>query len=83
MGAVTKGNNSPATELIFERVIALLDDDKFDSVYPNDTVFVAADLPRFGKVIERALLKEKPVVVVYPDGRERLIPAVTARQPRS
>lgn len=83
MGTVTKGNNSPATEIIFERVISLLEEDKFDEAYPNDVSFIASDLPGFGKAISRALLREKPIVVVYPDGRERLIPSVTARQPRS
>jgi hypothetical protein len=83
MGTVTKGNNSPATEIIFERVVALLEEDKFDETYPNDVSFIAADLPGFGEAMAEALLEGKPIVVVFPDGRERLIPAATARPPRS
>jgi hypothetical protein len=83
MGAVSKSTNTPALEIIFDRVTSLLEADEFDDSYPNDTVFIAADLSDFGKVISRALLKEKPIVVVYPDGSERVIPATTARQPRS
>jgi hypothetical protein len=71
VATVAKGN-TPATEIIFERVIAELEADEFD--YPNDVVFVSADHPDFGVMIGRSLLKEKPIVV-YPDGRERFIPA--------
>jgi len=75
MGAVAKGNTK-ATEIIFDRVTKAIERDNFD--YPNDVVFVAADLPDFGTIMRRALKKEKPILVVYPDGSERLIPAPTA-----
>ncbi len=75
MGAVTK-RNTEATEIIFDRVTKAIELDKYD--YPNNVVFVAADLPDFGIVMRRALKKEKPIMVVYPDGTERLIPAPTA-----
>jgi hypothetical protein len=72
MATVAKGNTA-ATEIIFERVITKLEADEFD--YPNDVVFVPADHPDFGIMIGRSLLKEKPIIVVYPDGRERFIAA--------
>jgi hypothetical protein len=72
MGAVVK-SNTKATEIIFDRVTKAIELDEYD--YPNDVVFVAADLPDFGIVMRRALKKEQPIIVVYPDGSERLIPA--------
>jgi hypothetical protein len=74
MGAVANGNTK-ATEIIFDRVTTAIELDEFD--YPNDVVFVAADLPDFGIIMRRALKKEKPIIVVYPDGSDRLIPAPT------
>jgi hypothetical protein len=76
MGAVAK-SNTKATEIIFDRVTKAIELDDFD--YPNDVVFVAADLPDFGIIMQRALKKEQPILVVYSDGSERLIPAPTAR----
>lgn len=73
MGAVAEGN-TPALEIIFDRVIAMIENDD-DDAYPNDSVFIPADASDFGLRIRRALLKEKPIVVVYPDGRERIIPS--------
>jgi hypothetical protein len=76
-----ESRNSPATEIIFERVIEMIENDDFE--YPNDVSFIPADDSDFGRSLRRELLKEKPIVVVYPDGTERFIPAVTARRPRS
>ncbi|HET6997670.1 MAG TPA: hypothetical protein VFI03_03690 [Solirubrobacterales bacterium] len=73
MGAVAKGN-TPALEIIFDRVIAMIENED-DSAYPNDSVFVPADHPDFGAMIGSSLLEENPIVVVYADGRERIIPA--------
>lgn len=73
--------DTPATEIMFERITAKIENDEFD--YPNDVCFMAADTPRFGEMMRRSLLKEQPIVVVYPDGTECLIPAVTARRPGS
>jgi hypothetical protein len=72
MGAVAK-RNTPATEVIFDRVIAKLEADDFG--YPNDVVFIPADHSDFGIMIGDSLREDRPIVVVYPDGRERLIPA--------
>jgi hypothetical protein len=84
MGAVANGN-TPATEVIFDRVVAKLEADEFD--YPNDVVFIPADHLDFGAMIRDSLRENRPSAVVYPDGRERLIPApemtAQAHQPRS
>jgi hypothetical protein len=82
MGALGNGNiptrhgNTPATELIFDRVCALIRADEYD--YPNDTLFLAADQPKFGEMMLEALQEDRPIVVVFADGRERLIPALSA-----
>jgi len=76
MGAVAKGNTK-ATEIIFDRVTKAIERDEFD--YPNEVVFIAADLPDFGVMMREALKKEQPILVVYPDGSERLIPAPIAQ----
>jgi hypothetical protein len=75
MGAVAKGT-TPALDVIFERVISKLEADEFD--YPNDVVFLPADHPDFGAMIGNRLQEERPIIVVFPDGRERLIPAPVA-----
>jgi hypothetical protein len=79
MGALGNGDapasagNTPATELICDRVCALIEADEWD--YPNDTLFLPADQPDFGKSMLKALREERPIVVVYADGAERIIPA--------
>lgn len=76
-----ESKNTPATEIIFERVIEMIEKDDFD--YPNDVIFIPADANDFGEMMRRSLLEEQPIVVVYADGTERFVPAVTARRARS
>lgn len=73
--------NSPATEILFNRIAGKIENDEFD--YPNDVCFIAADTPWFGEGVRKALLKEQPLVVVFADGTECIVPAATARRPRS
>jgi hypothetical protein len=81
MGKLTTGN-TPATEIAFDRLTELVLSDEPD--YPNDTCLLPADAPEFGKMIADSLLAETPLLIVYPDGRERFIPApAKARPPRS
>lgn len=77
MGALTNGS-TPALDIIIDRVTSKLEADDFD--YPNDVVFIPADNPDFGSMIGRCLCEDRPIVVVYPDGRERLIPAPSASE---
>lgn len=79
MGAVGSANTR-ATDLAFDRVVELLLADEAE--YPNDTALVPADLPDFEQIVSAERLQGRPVLVVYPDGSERLIkpddPSVTA-----
>jgi hypothetical protein len=75
MGTVA-GGNTPATEIACDRMTELLLADETE--YPSEIIFIPADLADFGEVMSRALLEEKAIIVVYPDGRERLIPAPAA-----
>ena len=43
------------------------------SPYPNEAVFVAADLPELGELVARHARERRPVVLVYPDGDERFL----------
>jgi hypothetical protein len=70
MGAVA-GKNTPATELAFDRLKELVLADEID--VPSRSTLVPADLPTFDRVMKEALLKDKPIVVIYPDGSEQLI----------
>jgi hypothetical protein len=54
------------------KVIAGIDDPRVEARYPNGTHFIAADNPRHGRMVTRALFGGDPVVLVYPDGREML-----------
>jgi len=76
MGAVVD-RGTPATDLAARRVAELAISDQ--DVYPDGAVFLAADLPDFGRIIHRELLEGSAIVVIYPDGRERL---VEPRDPR-
>jgi hypothetical protein len=52
------------------------------SPYPNGAAFVAADLPDLGDILARYARERSPVVLVYPDGEERiLIPTRAAEHP--
>lgn len=63
-----------ATDRAIERVKSLIASDAdAEGRYPNDTLFLASDHPQFARLVKESLLKRTPVVVVYPDGRERLI----------
>jgi len=75
MGAIA-GRNTDATELAFDRITELMLADEID--IPNRAVFVPADLPGFGEVMKRRLAEDRPIVVIYPDGTERLIQPVDA-----
>jgi hypothetical protein len=79
MGKLTTGN-TPATEFAFDRLTELVLSDEPE--YPNDTCLLPADAPDFGKMIADSLLDGTPLLIVYPDGRERFIPAPSKALPR-
>jgi len=43
------------------------------SPYPDGAAFVAADLPNLGEVLARYARERRPVVLIYPDGEERIL----------
>jgi len=43
------------------------------SPYPNEAAFLAADLPDLGAVLAGYAKERRPVVLVYPDGEERIL----------
>ncbi len=55
----------------FELAIELAIEGK--SPYPNGAAFVASDLPGFGETLARYARERIPVVIVYPDGEERIL----------
>jgi len=55
----------------FELAIELAIDGK--SPYPNGAAFVASDMPGFGETLARYARERIPVVIVYPDGEERIL----------
>lgn len=45
------------------------------SPYPEGAAFVAADLAELGSIVARHARERRPVVLVYPDGDERILTA--------
>lgn len=43
------------------------------SPYPNGAAFVASDLANFGETVARYARERLPIVIVYPDGDERVL----------
>lgn len=46
---------------------------KGHSPYPNGAVFLASDLPNLGEALARYARERCPIVIVYPDGDERVL----------
>lgn len=45
-----------------------------EPLYPDDAEFVPSDLPALGRVLDRCMHDQRPVVLVFPDGHEHLLP---------
>jgi hypothetical protein len=80
MGSVAK-IDTPGMDALFKRLYSRIENDEVD--YPNDSSLIAVDHPEFGAMVRGALLRGQPMVVFFPDGSEYVIPAATARPPRS
>jgi hypothetical protein len=70
MGEVANGD-TPATDLAFDRLIELVQADEID--IPSRSTLVPTDLPGFYRVMDEALAKEKPILLIFPDGSEQLV----------
>lgn len=65
----------PGCELASARFDAAIDDaiEERPDRYPNGSVFMGADLSDLGEALARNIREGRPVVLVYPDGAERII----------
>jgi hypothetical protein len=68
---------SEASSLAFERFRGALEGRARG--YPRGAVFVPSDASYTRKALLRALREEKPVVLVYPDGHERIVHGETRK----
>lgn len=75
MATVTNKRRTPGSVLASERFDAAIEDaiEERPERYPNGSVFVGADLPDLGSALARDIREGRPVVLVYPDGAERII----------
>lgn len=73
MATVTR--RTPGSELASKRFDAAIDDaiEERPDRYPNGSAFVGADVPYLGQSLARYVREGRPVVLVYPDGAERII----------
>ena len=69
----TEGKVDPA-DLTFERFKAALEG---DGRYPQGAIFVDAEAPHAGSALVRNAREGLPVVLVYPDGVEKIIEAAS------
>lgn len=71
-------NRSVAQELAAERFRLAIDlAIEGRSPYPNGAAFLAADQPELGAWMADYAREHRPVVLVYPDGDERVLLALT------
>ena len=72
---VTSGTSpTPASECAFSRFRELGDPSTAEAHrYPRDAVFIPSDLPEFGAIMARRIRECRPIVVIYPDGSEKMI----------
>ncbi len=68
-------SRTPGSILASERFDAAIEDGIAErpARYPNGAVFVGADLPGLGEIFARDVREERAIVLVYPDGEERII----------
>jgi len=71
-----------ALDIAVERCFAYLGDPELEARYPNRTLFVGGDNPRYAQMATDGLREGHPVVIVYPDGHELLIDPQPAGGPR-
>ncbi len=75
MATISSKKRTPGSVLASERFDAAIDEaiEGRPDRYPNGSEFVGADVPWLGKVIAESAREGRPVVLVYPDGAERII----------
>jgi hypothetical protein len=75
MATVSNKKRSPGSELASQRFDAAIEDavEERPERYPNGSAFVGADMLGLGGVLARNAREGRTVVLVYPDGAERII----------
>lgn len=75
MATVTNEKRPPGCELASKRLDAAIEDaiEERPERYPNGSAFVGADMSGLGQVLARYAREGRTVVLVYPDGAERII----------
>lgn len=74
MATELKTQRPPGSELASQRMDEAIERAIAGSpIYPNGTVFVGADMAGLGDALARHARERKPVLLVFPDGEERLI----------
>jgi hypothetical protein len=75
MATVSNKQRTPGSVLASERFDAAIEDaiEERPERYPNGSAFVGADMPGLGQVLARNAREGRTVVLVYPDGAERII----------
>lgn len=72
-----KENRTDPADLTFERFRAALEG---DGRYPRGAVFVDAEAPYAGSALLRNAREGLPVVLVYPDGVEKIVEAASPQR---
>jgi hypothetical protein len=72
---VNDNKRPPGCELASMRFDAAIEDaiEERPERYPNGSTFVGADMPGLGRALARNAREGRTVVLVYPDGAERII----------
>ena len=75
MATMNKKKRPPGSELASKRFDAAIDDaiEERPERYPNGSTFVGADMPGLGRALAENAREGRTVVLVYPDGAERII----------
>ncbi|HUN78346.1 MAG TPA: hypothetical protein VMU32_05460 [Solirubrobacteraceae bacterium] len=75
MATVGDSTRTPGSVLASQRMDAAIEDviAERPARYPNGAAFVGADMPGLGKILARRAREGRAVVLVYPDGEERII----------
>ncbi len=75
MATISKDARTPGSILASQRFDAAIEDGIAERAarYPHGAAFVGADLPGLGEILARNAREDRAVVLVYPDGEERIV----------
>ena len=70
MEKLARSKNTPGTDAAFELLREIAVDPASDERYPDGTVLIPADSPDASVLMSRALDKQRPIAIVFPDGSD-------------